>query len=331
MRVLVLDGGGARGLFTLEVLRYIEISCGRPIRECFDLIVGTSIGAFIAGCIVAGKTIDEMEADFVPMVSTLARAAPTATSLVSRFLWGHVLDTQDFEAHLREMFGETTLADLPESPRLLLVAADARTVIPHPFLIRNRPLPPSVAGRSRFESSATMRLTDVFRAATAAPTIYPAHIVDGIPLVDGGILANNPVLFALAEAALLGPSLECVVSIGTGVETRALHPSPHRGLLAWTWAAIKRSVDPETPDMLADGLLPPSQYIRFDPPKAGDCSTWESNLTTLEEWRGSVQSYMHEKQDMLVALVSRLEKPTVQDNEDRSVSNASGSGRPVSG
>jgi predicted acylesterase/phospholipase RssA len=325
MRVLVLDGGGSRGFFTLEVLRYIELTCGRPIRECFDLVVGTSIGAFIAGCIVAGTTIDEIESHFVPLTSSLSKANPTVASLTARLWWGHALDAQGLESQLETMFGERTLADLPESPRLIMLAADARTVTPHPFLIRSRPLPTGVEHLSPFASSSSMRLTDAFRASAAAPTIYPAHLVDGIPLVDGAILANNPVLFAIAEANLLGP-LECVVSIGTGIETRAPHPSAHRGLLGWTWAAIKRSVDPETPEMLARGILPPSKYIRFDPPSVGDCSTWEGDLTILRSCQKMVQLYMHEQRDVLAALIPRLcsEKPAVQDNEDRSVSNGSG-------
>jgi predicted acylesterase/phospholipase RssA len=326
LRVLVLDGGGARGLFTVEVLRYIEMSCGRPIRECFDLIVGTSIGGFIAGLIANGTPIDEMEARFVAMTACLAKAQPTVPSIASRLVWGHVLDAHDWDTQLRATVGEATLAQLPASPRLVLMAADARTVIPHPFLIRNRPLPPEAAARSAFASSSSMRLADALRAVTAAPTIYPAHVVDGIPLVDAGILANNPVLFAIAEATLLGPSLDCVVSIGTGIETRIAHPSPQRGVLGWTWATIKRAADPETAEMLAQGLLAPSQYIRFDPPKAGDCSTWESDPTTLHQWRRQVQTYMHGCQDTLAALVPRLcpENPVVEDNEGRSVSNASG-------
>jgi predicted acylesterase/phospholipase RssA len=316
LRVLVLDGGGARGVFTLEVLRTIELACGRPIRECFDLLVGTSIGGYIAGCIAAGKSVEELEGEFIPMVLSLAKASPTPRSIASRLLWGHVLDAQSFEDRLYTLFGETTLCDLPESPRLLMVAADARTVIPHPFLIRNRPLPDAAAARSRFDGNSSMRLTDAFRAITAAPTIFPAHVVDGMPLVDGGILANNPVLFAMSEAALLGPSLECVVSIGTGTETRTLYPNPHRGVLAWTWAAIKRCADPDTPDMLAEALLAPSQYIRFDPPNAGDCSTWESDPVTLQSWRSGVQGYLYEQRHVLASLVPRLrlENPVGQDN-----------------
>ena len=317
MRVLVLDGGGARGFFTLEVLRYIEIACGRPLRECFDLIVGTSIGAFIAACIVAGKTIDQMENQFNLLVPSIASAHPTAQSILTRLIHGYVLDGTRMEHLLKEFIGDVTLAELPSSPRLLLLAADARTVVPHPFLIRNYP---SQVQRSPFACSSSMRLIDAIRAAAAAPTIYPAHVVDGIPLVDAAILANNPVLFALAEANMLSPALNCIVSVGTGVETRVTHPGLQRGLLGWIWAAVKRSVDPETSEMLIRGILPPSKYVRFDPPHVGDCSAWECNMETLLKWRKVVQTYMHDQQEVLASLVHRL-FPVVEDNEDRSVPN----------
>ncbi|OCL08081.1 hypothetical protein AOQ84DRAFT_293846 [Glonium stellatum] len=49
-RILSLDGGGIRGIVELEVLRAIQEELGNkiPIREFFDLIVGTSTGGIIA-------------------------------------------------------------------------------------------------------------------------------------------------------------------------------------------------------------------------------------------------------------------------------------------
>jgi patatin-like phospholipase/acyl hydrolase len=47
-RVLSLDGGGAKGFYTLGVLAEIEAMLGKPLHSCFDLIFGTSTGAIIA-------------------------------------------------------------------------------------------------------------------------------------------------------------------------------------------------------------------------------------------------------------------------------------------
>ena len=53
--VLCLDGGGARGLVQLEVLRQIEERLGGKIIDKFDYIVGTSAGGIIALTLVYGK------------------------------------------------------------------------------------------------------------------------------------------------------------------------------------------------------------------------------------------------------------------------------------
>ena len=56
-RILVLDGGGMKGLLQIEILRNIEESTGRRITEIFDWIVGTSIGGILALALVHGRLV----------------------------------------------------------------------------------------------------------------------------------------------------------------------------------------------------------------------------------------------------------------------------------
>ena len=51
--ILALDGGGTRGMYTAQLLAQIEQAFGVRIQTCFDLIVGTSTGAIIAGAAVS--------------------------------------------------------------------------------------------------------------------------------------------------------------------------------------------------------------------------------------------------------------------------------------
>src|ERR1035437_6678974 len=60
-RVLSLDGGGAKGFYTLGALKEIEAAVGHPLCEKFDLIFGTSTGAIIAALLGLGKSVDEIE------------------------------------------------------------------------------------------------------------------------------------------------------------------------------------------------------------------------------------------------------------------------------
>lgn len=48
LRILSMDGGGMRGMATVQMLRNIEQGTGRRIHEMFDLICGTSTGGLLA-------------------------------------------------------------------------------------------------------------------------------------------------------------------------------------------------------------------------------------------------------------------------------------------
>lgn len=53
-RVLSLDGGGAKGFYSLGVLHEIEGMIGCRLHERFNLIFGTSTGSIIAALIALG-------------------------------------------------------------------------------------------------------------------------------------------------------------------------------------------------------------------------------------------------------------------------------------
>src|SRR5580658_9885988 len=70
-RILSLDGGGAKGFYTIGVLKEIEALVDRPLCECFDLIFGTSTGAIIASLLALGHRVDEIHTlyrEYVPAI-----------------------------------------------------------------------------------------------------------------------------------------------------------------------------------------------------------------------------------------------------------------------
>src|SRR6266446_2663121 len=70
-RILALDGGGAKGFYTLGVLKQVEALLGGPLYEHFDLIFGTSTGAIIAALLTLGRSVDEVHTlykDHVPAI-----------------------------------------------------------------------------------------------------------------------------------------------------------------------------------------------------------------------------------------------------------------------
>ena len=59
--ILALDGGGMRGILTIQLLKKLEEVAEIPCYELFDMVAGTSTGGIIAGLIVRGKTAAEIE------------------------------------------------------------------------------------------------------------------------------------------------------------------------------------------------------------------------------------------------------------------------------
>ena len=59
-RLLALDGGGAKGFYTLGVLKELEAMIGHPLYQTFDLIFGTSTGSVIAALLALGRSVDDI-------------------------------------------------------------------------------------------------------------------------------------------------------------------------------------------------------------------------------------------------------------------------------
>ncbi|CAL1397776.1 unnamed protein product [Linum trigynum] len=62
LRILSMDGGGMKGLATVQILKAIEKGSGKRIHELFDLICGTSTGGMLAVALgIKQMTLDECE------------------------------------------------------------------------------------------------------------------------------------------------------------------------------------------------------------------------------------------------------------------------------
>ena len=117
-RILSLDGGGIRGLVTCRWLAGVEDAlrvAGKPgLLSNFDLLAGSSTGAFIACGLSIGLVPADMAAlyrehartIFPGMASRLwsrARRLPTQGPSAPRY------DAKGLENVLRKVFGDTTL------------------------------------------------------------------------------------------------------------------------------------------------------------------------------------------------------------------------------
>ncbi len=65
-RVLSIDAGGVRGVFSAAVIEQMEkVNGGKRACEIFDCFVGTSAGSIIAAGLAAGYSAGELKDTFI--------------------------------------------------------------------------------------------------------------------------------------------------------------------------------------------------------------------------------------------------------------------------
>lgn len=258
-RVLCLDGGGMRGLYTASVLytlaqRYSpnqEIDVGKG----FNLIVGTSTGGILAIALAAGVPISkiiEIYRTHGPKIFT----CPLPRNPFLKLLWAirNLLSPANQSTHLRE-----SLSEIFENENLgdLFVRRKIGLCIPAVNLATHESRVFKTAHDPKRNADDQRTLVDVAVASSAAPIILPIASVRNTHLheqssyfVDGGLWANNPVLVGLVEALhITDPNREIeIVSIGTCPPPSggALLPNEvQRGVLGWNFGikALELSMD----------------------------------------------------------------------------------------
>ena len=238
-RLLALDGGGIRGVITLEVLAEIECQLQQHfsrgddfvLADFFDYIAGTSTGAIIGTFLALGMRVAEVSRFYEESGPAMFDKA----GLVERFRRGKFRDEKLAE-RLREVIGEKTgdpLATL-STPRLrtLLMIVLRNATTDSPWLVSNNPSAKYNA-LTRGTATCTSRSGNSFAVALRRPLTFPPETVSiggsEFIFVDGGVtMYNNPAfqlfLMATVEAYNLswpaGEKEMLLVSIGTGTDRK---------------------------------------------------------------------------------------------------------------
>ncbi|XP_031734138.1 85/88 kDa calcium-independent phospholipase A2 isoform X1 [Anarrhichthys ocellatus] len=244
-RLLCLDGGGIKGLVLIQMLIALEREAGRPIRELFDWVAGTSTGGILALAIVHGKSMEYLLCLYFRMKEQV-------------FKGSRPYESAPLEDFLKKEFGENTKMTDVRYPRVMVTSVLADRHPGELHIFRNYD-PPSVHREPPYATTATFKpLTipqgwedeDVLVVGYAEePTAKRRKVTDEEQLVwraarssgaaptyfrpmgrflDGGLLANNPTLDAMSEIHQCNKALRAeghgtqikklgiVVSLGTG-------------------------------------------------------------------------------------------------------------------
>ncbi|XP_035376998.1 85/88 kDa calcium-independent phospholipase A2 isoform X3 [Electrophorus electricus] len=328
-RLLCLDGGGIKGLVLIQVLIALEKEAGRPIRELFDWVAGTSTGGILALAIVHGKSMEYLRCLYFRMKEKV-------------FKGSRPYESAPLEEFLKQEFGEDTKMTDIKHPKVMVTSVLADRHPGELHLFRNYD-PPSLPRDPPYASTATFKpLTipqeqAVWRAARssgAAPTYFR-------PMgrfLDGGLLANNPTLDAMTEIHQYNKALKVqgrddevnglgmVVSLGTGKPPQVVVNSvdvfrPSNPLeLAKSFVGVK-----ELGKMLVDCCTDSDGcavdrarawcemtdiiYHRLSPQLSTEVLLDEVSDAALVDMLWETQMYLYENRDTLQLLSQQLLRP----------------------
>ena len=301
-KILSLDGGGYRGslaaMMLCELQAAIDSQClqqglpPKPLVHCFDLLIGTSTGSLIAAALALGNSCLQVAKLFLEEGAKIF-PSQSLTDLFVKGAIGPLFDGLQLDATLHACLQQVRLGDL--SCGLAITAYD-------PW--NNRPL----LFRSYQPAHAKIRLFDACRGSSAYPGGFPAHKLqdgpdtqvffadlqrshsyfsfdhsceqrDGIPLIDGGITANNPASLAVVER-LTNPFLAqqasdsiLVASFGTGQMPPEMNFAKAHGHSALQWSGNLGNPllemlfvgSSRLADQTCRALVGDSNYYRFQP------------------------------------------------------------------
>jgi patatin-like phospholipase/acyl hydrolase len=248
-RILSLDGGGIRGIYTAVLLERLSEQVPGFLSRA-DLLAGTSTGGILALGLAKGMTPAELVALYQNNGNQIFSAPAWHEIRNLGDLAGAKYDNSHLAALLRQTFGDDTLASL--LPRHVLIPSfdlDNRVSSPKPRMwkpkfFHNFPGP---------GSDGSVKIADVALRTSAAPTYFPVY--QGY--VDGGTVANNPAMSALAQAldpGTGGRKLDEVrlFSVGTGVTpTYIAGEDLNWGVAQWAHPIV---------NMMIEGMMDVAHY-----------------------------------------------------------------------
>lgn len=253
-RVLCLDGGGMRGIYTAAFLDRLLDQYRRIRREGhldlgggFDLIAGTSTGAIIACAAAIGRPMSDLVKLYWDWGDRIfpERITNSKAKLVARLAKGGTLvksgDTA-LRAALADELGDITMLDVYEKRGISLSIPTVAMSTHRAWVFKKT--------KTSGVRDDNYKLVDVCLASSAAP-IYRSLAAIQNPdskheqvqvFADGGLWANNPVMVGMLDALLNaddGQPIE-IFSLGTCSRPEGEEIAPndvHRSMLQWKLGA----------------------------------------------------------------------------------------------
>ncbi len=190
-KILSIDGGGIKGLYSATILEHLEKKYGQ-LSEYFDMICGTSTGGLIALALaqkIPTSTICKMYQERGSVIFPKQRKM---IGILKQIMWKGKYSDKPLKGVLTSLFGDSKIGD--SSNLLCIPSYNFTNAVPRVFKYDHNHLP----GRDN-----DLSCVDVALATSAAPTYFPLceiESLDNRQFIDGGVWANNPTMVGVIEA-----------------------------------------------------------------------------------------------------------------------------------
>jgi patatin-like phospholipase/acyl hydrolase len=195
-KVLSIDGGGIKGLYSAYILKYIQDDFKVDLHDYFDLFCGTSTGGIIALGLAKGVPIDDI-------IRFYEERGPKIFPYKNRFtkVWGNMkqmlfcskYSNNELANALKDVFGDSTIGDL-----------EKQVCIPAIKLSNNQITVFKKDHSSGLNKHNSIPIVSVALATSAAPTYFPIVEIEETEnslFIDGGLAVNDPSIIGAIEAS----------------------------------------------------------------------------------------------------------------------------------
>ena len=345
IKILAIDGGGARGVIPAVVLDALERGVGErrgkkrvPVHKLFDVVAGTSTGSLITSMLTTPK-------------SGSKKKIATAAEIGDYYMGpaGKLFFTRSKEYEKKAATGQIPAYPAEShkagirgaiSKRALLSEARTNVALTVYNLVDD---PPRTYTFTRWKArhgrdgtppeDHEFPMWEVVRGASVFPGIFPGFTLSSVggleyhPL-DGGMFAINPVLDGLAHSirllANLGLNQEpyrfLVISLGTGFFNVDFEPDEVNQWGTAQWFTGSKPLPPvvqvlfegqtDSADMLMKDIRSKRgrirHYYRFQPEMKADYQLDDVDPKTLKTLRGYAETMVRERADEISGICDLL-------------------------
>jgi len=306
--VVCMDGGGTKGLMTLQMLSHLEKELGFDITNSCDLIAGTSTGGIISFCKLINLKNEEISDLYKKIGREVLKFACTNITESQS-----IVNTQLYTNCLKQYFGDVHIKDFSNTKKCFVMTSISEKLVPNykPFMLANYDNP----GRSHVTPKETMKnlsVVNCIRATSGIPGLFALPTHENYIFMDGGYFHNNPIEIVYHEALSLFGSDEAeniiFVSFGTGECPSAVNSFVSNGLLnpldkLSSFSPIK--IDTPVQRIVSfmtkssndvhlkfKAANPKAKYFRFDPILDKNIQVNDCSDPTIEYMKNTTSKYL---------------------------------------